>query len=146
MTILLVTYDVREELDDIDRALDQTSTGFIPFETTAVDTLALGSDALLYVMAHRHAISVPTSALYFAEKVGVVGIARRDINPLVLADVNRALDLIAKTLRTREMLDREPLPLPPVSPMARPNEGPMATLERQPFARPPAGQKVTVEF
>ena len=80
----------------------------VPFETQGTDNLERGADALLYVMAHGHAVTVPTTVLLFAEKVGVLGIARRDVAPAVLADVNRALDVIASTLRARARLDREP--------------------------------------
>jgi len=80
---------------------------FMEFHSDAESGLELGADALLYVMAHGHTISVPTQALLFAEKVGVISIARRDTPVPVLADVNRALDLIAASLRTRERIDRE---------------------------------------
>ena len=77
------------------------------FESTADSGLELGADALLFVMAHGHTISVPTQALMFAEKVGVISIARRETPDAVLSGVNRALDLIAASLRTRDRLDRE---------------------------------------
>ena len=88
--------------------MTNTVDRFMEFQSSAGSGLELGADALLYVMAHGHTISVPTQALLFAEKVGVISIARRDTPVLVLADVNRALDLIAASLRTRERLDREP--------------------------------------
>lgn len=40
----------------------------IPFVTHADDPIAIGADALLYVMAHDHTITIPTTALQFAEK------------------------------------------------------------------------------
>ena len=42
------------------------------FASAALGSLELGADALLYVMAHGHTLSVPTHALRFAEKVGVI--------------------------------------------------------------------------
>ena len=59
-----------------------------------------------------HAATVPTDVLMFAEKVGVISIARRDVAPAVLADVNKALDIIAATMRVRAKLDAEPAALP----------------------------------
>jgi hypothetical protein len=87
--------------------MTKTVDRFVEFHSGAESGLELGAEALLYVMAHGHTISVPTQALLFAEKVGVISIARRDTPVPVLADVNRALDLIAASLRTRERLDRE---------------------------------------
>lgn len=92
-----------------------------PFESTADSGLELGADALLFVMAHGHTISVPTAALLFAEKVGVISISPRDTAPVVLRDVNRALDLIAATLRTRDRLDREPT-APCTTPIVAPDD------------------------
>jgi hypothetical protein len=78
------------------------------FESTATTTLERGADALRYVMAHRHAVTVPTADLQFAEKVGVLSIARReDESAPVVAEVNRALDVIAATLRIRARLGVE---------------------------------------
>jgi hypothetical protein len=80
----------------------------VPFETTGTTGLAQGADALRYVMTHGHALTVPTDVLHFAEKVGVLSIARReDESATVIAEVNRALDVIAVTLRARAHLDAE---------------------------------------
>jgi hypothetical protein len=79
-----------------------------PFESAATTTLERGADALRYVMAHGHAVSVPTDVLHFAEKVGVLSIARREgESAAVVAEVNRALDVIAATLRIRARLDAD---------------------------------------
>ncbi len=85
---------------------------FKPFSASvtpadAANEWALGSLALLYVMAYDHTVSVPDQALRFAEKVGVLSIARRETPDPVLRDVNRALDLIAVSLRQRDRLDRD---------------------------------------
>jgi hypothetical protein len=77
------------------------------FETQAKDPLDIGADALLFVMAHGHALDVPTTALHFAEKAAMLSIARRDTPEAVLVDVNRAVDTIANTLRIRAKLDAE---------------------------------------
>lgn len=127
---------------------DRMAGAFIPFESEQSDSLSRGSDALLYVMAHGHTISVPTAALYFAEKVGVQAIADRHVHTGVLRDVNRALDIIAASLRHRDVLDREglhTLALPAPEP-ERPNEGPMARLQPLPSVRPSGGQKVEIQF
>jgi len=71
------------------------------------DPLDIGADALLYVMAYGHTISVPDTALHFAEKVAVLSIARRDTSEPVLVDVNRAITRIAASLRTRLALATE---------------------------------------
>lgn len=76
-------------------------------DANAVDGLRLGADALLYVMQHGHTISVSDRALLFAQKVGVLAIARRDTAAPVLLDVNRALDAIGASLRRRDRLDKE---------------------------------------
>jgi len=106
-----------------------------PFETEGTDNLERGADALLYVMAHGHAVTVPTGVLLFAEKVGVLGIARRDVAPAVLADVNRALDIVAATLRARARLDREPAATVAA---ARPAAGPDADGGQRAKLIPPA--------
>jgi hypothetical protein len=80
----------------------------LPFTTTATSELGRGADALRYIMAHGHAVTVPTDVLHFAEKVGVLSIARREgESPAVVAEVNRALDVIATTLRIRARLDAD---------------------------------------
>ena len=82
---------------------------FAEFSSDAVSGLERGADALLYVMTHGHTLTVPTDALLFAEKVVVISIARHEgESPVVIADVNRAIDLIAATLRIRARLDAEP--------------------------------------
>jgi hypothetical protein len=80
---------------------------FRPFEPHPghTDPLDVGADALLYVMAYGHTISVPTAVLHFAEKVAVLSIARRETPEPVLVDVNRAITRIAASLRTRLALD-----------------------------------------
>jgi hypothetical protein len=122
---------------------------FIQFDSHATDTLELGADALLYVMAHGHTISIPTAALYFAEKVAIVAIASRHTPAPVLRDVNKAIDVIAMSIRQRDRLAREAMPVAPI-PVAvtpeRPNEGPMARLQDRPTVRPPSGEKVQVNF
>jgi hypothetical protein len=84
-----------------------TPTTFTAFTTTATDPLTVGSDALLYVMAYGHGISVATAALEQAQHVAVLSIARRDTPEPVLRDVNRAIDVIGATIRTRQRLDAE---------------------------------------
>jgi hypothetical protein len=80
----------------------------VPFTTTATSGLGRGADALRYVMVHRHAVTVPTDVLHFAEKVGIRSIARREDESATVVDaVNRALDVIAATLRARAHLDAE---------------------------------------
>lgn len=123
---------------------------FVPFESDAVDTHALGADALLYVMAHEHAVTVPTAALYFAEKVAYMAIADKDTPEKTLVRVNRAIDMIAATIRVRERLDREDTPAvdttpaPQAPPSGRP--GKFAALQPQPINRPPSGVKVEIPF
>lgn len=80
---------------------------FAPFATTDPEPVRQGTEALLYVMTHGHTISVPDVALRFAEKVAIMSIAPRDTAAPVLADVNRALDIIAMSLRHRDRMDRE---------------------------------------
>lgn len=111
-----------------------TPTTYRPFDSQAAPSnpYAIGADALLYVMAYGHAISVPDLALAWAEKVGVISIASRDTPEPVLRDVNRALDVIARTLRLRLRLGTEVAPMPAARPPDRPNEGPMATLKPTP--------------
>ena len=115
-----------------------------PFESQSTDALVIGADALLYVMAHGHTISVPTQALRLAEKVAVISIARRDTPQPVLRDVNRAIDLIAASIRTRERLDLAPAALttPPAAPMTAPDSGLdggyRVPLQPAPRSRPPA--------
>jgi hypothetical protein len=80
----------------------------MPFETKGATALSQGADALRYVMANGHAVTVPTDVLHFAERVGVLSIARReDELATVVAEVNRALDVIAATLRIRARLDAD---------------------------------------
>lgn len=121
---------------------------FVLFASDATESLARGSDALLYVMAHGHTISVPTAALYFAEKIGVLSIGRRDTPETVLRAVNKALDVIASALRMRDRLDREITVIPALHARTPepPNEGPMARLSPRPINRPPSGQKVEIAF
>lgn len=79
---------------------------FVLFESSATNATAIGSDALRYVMTHGHTISVPTSALYIAGKLAIVAIAPRETSATVLREVNRAIDIIAATIRTRERAER----------------------------------------
>ena len=80
----------------------------VPFTTTATSGLGRGADALRFVIAHGHTVTVPTADLHFAEKVGVLSIARREgESAAVVAEVNRALDVIAATVRIRARLDAE---------------------------------------
>jgi hypothetical protein len=82
-----------------------TSQTFVKFECS--DPSRLATEALLYVMTHDHGISVPTDALQLAEKVAVIGIARRDTHETTLAVVNRAIDVITATLRSRLKVEAE---------------------------------------
>src|SRR5947209_108383 len=112
----------------------------VPFESAGMDNLERGTDGLLYVMAHGHAATVPTDVLMFAEKVGVISIARRkDEVPAVLADVNRALDIIAATLRARAKLDAEPILPGQTTDAPDVNGGQHARLVPPVPTRPPAG-------
>src|SRR5579859_3246718 len=87
------------------------------FVSVALSPLELGADALLYVMDHGHAIGVPTDALYFAEKVAIVSIARRETDPIILRKVNTAIDVICLALRHRTALDAAAAtPVPAVEP------------------------------
>lgn len=93
----------------------------VPFATSADAPLAAGSDALIYVMRHGHTLSVPTALLYFAEKVAIVTIAARETDPAILASVNRAIDVIASSIRIRERLDRDAA-VPAAAPAAAPDD------------------------
>lgn len=119
------------------------------FRSTATHDIALGADALRYVMTHGHTISVPDQALRFAEKVAILSVQRReDESPTVLAAVNIALDLIASTLRRREQLDREGSrnSLPPVTPAQDlPGGHPVRTIRPVP-SMPPAGAAAVMTF
>lgn len=123
---------------------------FKSFEDTRINDRDPGADALLYVMAYGHTISVPTSALYFAEKIAIRAIADRQTPEPILRDVNRAIDLITASIRNRERLDREDtatVESAPVSsdhPSGQP--GKFATLQPQPINRPPSGVKVEIPF
>ena len=116
----------------------------VPFETEGTDNLERGADGLLYVMAHGHAATVPTDVLMFSEKVGVISIARRDTASAVLADVNRALDIIAATLRARAKLDAEPTAPLATEPTDQVdiNGGQPARLIPVTPTRPPAGRAI----
>ena len=110
------------------------------FTSDAVSPLQLGSDALQYVMRHGHTASIPTDALYFAEKVAIVTIAPRETDPAVLVSVNRAIDVIAASIRIREQIEAEQggLALPAIDQLHTPNEGPMARLHDRPKSNPPS--------
>lgn len=138
--------DTLDCLNDQERAAQ--SARFVPFHSDAVSGLELGADALLFVMAYGHTISVPDAALMFAEKIAIVSIARRETPAPVLRDVNRAIDVIAASLRNRARLGRESAPVPDVNTIEphKPNNGPMAKLQDAPIARPPSGQKVEINF
>lgn len=140
--------DQRWHVPELEPIADDSLLCLIPFETAAIDTLELGADALLYVMAHRHTITVPTDALQLALKVATIAIARQSTAPAVLRDVNDAIDTIAASLRCRLKLDAESAAAaaPAAAPIDRPNAGPMAPLIDSPIVRPPSGAKADVAF
>lgn len=120
---------------------------FIPFESESTDCARIGADALLFVMAYGHTISVPTIALRMAEKIAVISIAARETPAAVLRDVNKAIDIIAVSIRQRDALDLAPAIAEPIpAPASKPNEGPMARLTDRPIVRPPAPQRVAVDL
>lgn len=112
---------------------------FVLFTSDASDGLELGADALLYVMAHGHCLSVPTEALYFAEKVAIVSIARKETPASILTAVNLAINEIAATIRVRARLDADARTAQPSTTPERPNVGPMARLQPAPAPLAPVG-------
>lgn len=135
-----------EQLNDQDRAA--LSARFVPFHSDAIGGLEYGADALLFVMAYGHTISVPDHALMFAEKVAIVSIARRDTPEPVLRDVNRAIDIIAASLRDRTKIDAEASPAVDANTIEphKQDLGPMAKLSPAPIVRPPAPTKIDIQF
>lgn len=151
--------EIIDFLNSIDRADLESAPIDVPTPTPALvmftsgadNDIALGADALRYVMAHGHTISIPDHALRFAEKVAIISIRARDTAAPVLANVNRALDEIANSIRRRERIDQdanqyENCASACSADQQKPNEGPMAPLQPTPIVRPPSGQKVEIKF
>jgi hypothetical protein len=121
-----VEYDVREALDDVDRANVSESwqepIALLPAFTTwhSLESLGLTPLPFCYVLG-CHQVAVRTAR---HQQFGIVSCC---------AD--------------HPLADFVPTPVPTSAlPADRPNEGPMAPLPDRPFTRPPSGQYADIPF
>lgn len=106
-----------------------------------------GLRALLYVLAHEHAIGLPDRALELAQYAAPLATAHADISPRAAETIAGAVSRIGAMLRARAALDAEyGQDTPQDAPGApagrdKPHQGPGAPLSPQPVPRPPQGSQ-----
>ncbi len=145
-------YDVREELDDLDRA-ESTATA----DTSALVPILgwvprgeheawypFGQRALSYCMTYVDLGALTDLDLTIALAISQYGVTAKDISPTALDTLSTVRRRILVLLAARQTA--VPAALPAGTEPEKPKLGPMAPVLDRPLVRPPSGQKAEVQF
>lgn len=149
-------YDVREQLDDLDRAALDAADHATGRPYPALPVLAgpqageslqgYGCRVLSFVLVHRCTATLDDWSLSIADHVYPVAVAGRDMLPGAVDKLTEARRLILDAIRTRADRARttEPVSEAPGLAPASHDRGKLAPLSPAPIIRPPAG--VAINF